>query len=192
MNAVLRGIAVLTDPVNEWARVEQEPGDAAYLLTRYVALLALIPAISAFLGACVIGVVVPGAGTVRAPLFDGIFAMVFGYVATFVQVLVVGLLIDALAPLFGGRRNFTGALTLAVYSLTPVWLVGVFLLLPGLYFLLLAGLYGAYLLITGLPVVMKSSASKSLRYGATVIVFAGLLMLITVAVQRALFGPAAI
>ena len=83
MNAVLRGTAVLTDPAVEWTRIAQEPGDAAYLLSGYVALLALIPAVSGFLGACVIGAVVPGVGTVRTPVFDGVLAMIFGYVATF-------------------------------------------------------------------------------------------------------------
>lgn len=192
MKALLRGAAVLADPATEWVRIENEPGDAAALLSGYVALLALIPALAGFLGACVVGAVVPGAGSVRTPVLDGIFAMVFGYVATFGQVLLVGLLIDALAPRFGGRRNFTGAHKLAVYSFTPVWVTGVFLLLPGLYFLLLTGLYGAYLLIKGLPVLMKSPAPRSQLYGAVVVLFAGLLILLTVAAQRALFSPAVI
>ena len=59
------------------------------------------------------------------------------------------LFIDFVAPLFGGRRDFGRALKVAVYAFTPVWLCGVFLLLPGLRFLELPGLYGAYLLVMG-------------------------------------------
>jgi hypothetical protein len=61
MNAALRAQAILADPSAAWTRIEKESGDAAYLLTGYVALLALIPAVFGFIGACVVGVVVPGA-----------------------------------------------------------------------------------------------------------------------------------
>lgn len=162
------------------------------MLSGYVALLALIPVLSSFIGACLIGVIVPGAGVVRAPIFDGVFSAILGYAATFADVLLVGLVIEALAPRFGGRRNFTSAIKLAVYSFTPVWLAGVFLLLPGLRFLLLTGFYGVYVLAKGLPLLMKSPAQKSLPYAAIIVVFAAILMLLTVAAQRALFDRAGI
>ena len=37
--------------------------------------------------------------------------------------------------MFGGRADFDSAFKLAVYSFTPVWLAGIFLLVPGLRFL---------------------------------------------------------
>ena len=192
MNAALRALALLVDPSAAWTRIEKESGDAASLLSGYVALLALIPVLSSFIGACLIGVIVPGAGVVRAPIFDGVFSAILGYAATFADVLLVGLVIEALAPRFGGRRNFTSAIKLAVYSFTPVWLAGVFLLLPGLRFLLLTGFYGVYVLAKGLPLLMKSPARKSLPYTAIIVVFAAILMLLTVAAQRALFDQAGI
>ena len=57
------------------------------MLSRYVAVLALVPAVFGFIGASLIGVVVPGVGTVRAPIFDGLFGAIFGYVTTCVTVL---------------------------------------------------------------------------------------------------------
>ncbi len=198
MNAALRAhsfrahsfhaYAILVDPAAAWARIEQEAGDPAYLLTHYVALFALVPAMSGFIGACLIGVVVPGVGPVRAPIVDGLFGAVFGYVAAFAIVLLVALSIDALAPRFGGRRDFTRACKLAVYSFTPVWLCGVFLLLPGLRFLELTGFYGAYLLVKGLPALMKSPAQKSQPFAAAIVVLAGFLLLLADAAQAALFG----
>ncbi len=97
----------------------------------------------------------------RAPIFNGLFGAVFGYVMSCATVLLLGLVINLLAPLFGGRRDFDSAFKLAVYSFTPVWLAGIFLLLPGLYFLMLTGCYGAYLLWLGLPLLTKSPAAKS-------------------------------
>jgi hypothetical protein len=192
MNTVLRAIAMLADPAAAWTRIANESGDAVYLLSGYVARLALIPMVSGFIGACLIGVFVPGAGTVRVPIFDGLFGVIFGYVATFAEVLLVGLLIDALAPRFGGRRGFSSALKLAAYSFTPVWLTGFFLLLPGLRFLGLTGFYGGYILAKGLPQLMGSPEQRSYAYAASIVVFAGILTLIAAAARAALFSTVGI
>ena len=140
------------------------------MLSRYVAWLALIPAVFGFIGASLIGVIVPGGGTVRTPVFDGLFGAIFGYVMTCATVLLLGLIIDLVAPLFGGRRDFDSAFKLAVYSFTPVWLAGIFLLLPGLRFLVLTGFYGAYLLWLGLPRLTKAPEQRSLDFTALIVV----------------------
>ena len=103
-------------------------------------MLALVPAVCGFIGACVIGVVVPGTGRgARVRLFDGLFGAIFGYVASLRHRAPARRWSSTLlAPLFGGRKDFDSALKLAVYSYTPVWLAGIFLLLPGLRFLMLS------------------------------------------------------
>jgi uncharacterized membrane protein YeaQ/YmgE (transglycosylase-associated protein family) len=190
MNPVLRAKAMLIDPFAEWAVIERESGDPAYLLSRYVAVLALIPAVFSFLGASVVGGVVPGTGLVRASLFDGGFGAIFGYVMAFAIVLVLALIIDLLAPMFGGQKDFDNALKLAVYSYTPAWLAGIFLVLPGLRFLILLGLYGAYVLLLGLPRLMKSPEQNSYAYTLVAVMCACALMLIVATLQRMVFGTA--
>jgi len=188
MNAVLRVGAILADPAAAWAGIEKNDSDPAYLLTHHVAPFALIPAVGGFVGACVIGVVVPGVGTVRAPIGPAILGAIFNYFSAFAIVIMVGLLIDLVAPRFGGRRDFGRAVKVAVYAFTPVWLCGVFLLLPGLRFLELAGIYGAYLLVKGLPVLMKSPAQPSQSFAAVTVVFGAALTLVAATLQHALFG----
>jgi hypothetical protein len=190
MNMVLRATAVLIDPFAEWPNINKEPADPIFLMISYVALLALIPAVCRFVGACVIGVVVPGVGTVHAPIFDGLFGAIFGYLESFVLVLLLGLSISFVAPLFGGRRDFPTALKLAVYSYTPVWLTGIFLLLPGLRFLRLTGFYGVYILIAGLPLLMKSPAQRSPGFAALIVVLACALTFIAASARNALFAGA--
>ena len=56
MNPVARAKAILLDPATTWAVIEKEADDPAYILSRYVAVLALIPALSSFVGATLIGV----------------------------------------------------------------------------------------------------------------------------------------
>jgi hypothetical protein len=74
----------------------------------------------------------------------------------FAVVYLIACVIDLLAPRFGGERNFSNALELAVYAHTPFWLAGICLLIPGLHFLLVLGLYGVHQLGTGLPVLMRT------------------------------------
>jgi hypothetical protein len=188
MNAILRVPTILTDPFAEWARIEKEPDDLAHLLLCYVAVLALIPAVFGFIGACFIGAVVPGKGLVHASIFDGIFGAIFGYVLSFAAVALLGLLIDLLTPQFGGRRDYANAFRLAIYSYTPVWLTGIFLLLPGLRFLMLTGFYGAYILMAGLPRLMNAPPEKTLNFAAVVVIGAFALTIFAIDAQGALFG----
>ena len=133
--------AILLTPQTEWQVIAREPGDTAALFTRYVALLALIPALAGFIGSSLIGR--------YTPILAALIGAIFHYVLTFVVVYVVALVVDALAPTFGAKKNFPNALKLTVYSYTPAWLAGVFLLIPGLSFLTLLGLYGLYLMWLG-------------------------------------------
>jgi hypothetical protein len=188
MNPARRAKAMLLDPLAEWARVERETGDPAYVLSRYVAVLALVPAVFGFIGTSIIGVIVPGAGLVRILVFDGLFGAIFGYVMACATVLLLGLIIDVAAPLFGGRRDFDSAFKLAVYSFTPVWLAGIFLVLPGLRFLILTGFYGAYILWLGLPRLIKTPEQKSPSFAVAIVVCACLLIYIAATAQRMAFG----
>jgi hypothetical protein len=188
MNPARRAKAMLVDPVAEWVRIERESGDPAFLLSRYVAVLALVPAVFGFIGSTVVGAVVPETGLVRAALFDGLFGAIFVYVETFAVIVVLAFIIDVLAPLFGGQKDFDKALKLAVYSFTPVWLAGVFLVLPGLRFLVLTGFYGTYLLAAGLPRLMKTPAPRSQTYALVIVACAFVLTVGAFAAQHAVFG----
>jgi len=182
---------MLVDPAAAWPAIERESGDAAHLMSRYVALLALVPALFSFVGTSLIGVIAPNGDTVYVPLLGGALAAISGYVASFVALLLLGLAIDLLAPLFDGQRNFANALKLVVYSSTPAWLAGVFLLLPGLRFLTLTGFYGLYVLSLGLPRMMKSPEEKSPVYVTAIAILASLLLSGIVAAQRAVFDALA-
>jgi hypothetical protein len=173
MILVERVKAILLTPRSEWLVIEGEPGDPAYLFTSYVAILAAIPAVCGFIGMSIIGI-----GTFRLGIVSGIVSAVVQYLLAFVMVYVIGLVIDALAPTFDGQKNPENALKLAVYSMTPAWLVGVFSLLPGLRILGILGLYGLYLLWVGLPPLMKAPEEKSMIFAGAVVVCAILISIV--------------
>jgi hypothetical protein len=186
MNLIERVKAILLTPRTEWPVIEREPGDVAYLFMNYVAILAAIPAVCGFIGTSLIGISLPGLGSVRVPILAGLIGAIVGYLLTFAMVYVVALLTDLLAPTFGGQKNFENALKLTVYSYTPAWLVGVFLLVPALGFLTILGLYGLYLLWTGISPLMKAPQEKSLVYTIAIVVCAIVIGLIVGLVQTAI------
>jgi hypothetical protein len=160
MKLVARVRALLLTPRLEWKVIEQEPKTASDLFIDYVAILAAIPEVARFFGQSFIGD--------YASIVPSLVRMVVVYLLTFVMVYIIACVIDLLAPRFGGRRNFDNALKLSVYSHTPLWLAGIFLLIPGLNFLLILGVYGLYLLWIGLPVLMQVPDEKALPYAAFV------------------------
>jgi len=162
-------------PQAEWPAVANESSDA--LAIRYIAILALIPALARLVGGWLIGG--------YTPLLPALVGALVAYALSFVVVFVVALAVDLFAPKFGGARGYSNALRLTVYSFTPVWLAGVFLLVPGASFLVLLGLYGFYLMWLGLPMMMKAPRDKALTY---VLVVAGCAIALDVALRLALIA----
>ena len=167
MNLVARVKNILLTPKTEWPVIDRETGDTAFLFRNYVAILAAIPAVCGFIGASIIG-----AAGYRSSFFGGLISAIIGYILAFVGVYVMALIIDALAPSFGGRKDFPSALKLVVYSSTAAWVAGIFSLIPALAVLSILGLYSLYLLYLGIPVLMKSPPERSLSYTIVAIVCA--------------------
>ncbi|HEY6258833.1 MAG TPA: Yip1 family protein [Xanthobacteraceae bacterium] len=180
MELLFRIKAILLAPHSEWPVIAQEKGEAAVLFVHYVAILGLVPALAHFIGASLVGW--------YAPILPSLAGALVIYLSGFATVYVVALIIDALAPRFRAQKDFPGALKLAVYSYTPVWLAGVALIVPGLSFLVIFGLYGIYLLRTGLPILMRAPDEKALRYTAVVAACALVLALALGLVEAPLFS----
>lgn len=183
-----RAKSILLKPRDTWPVIDTEPADVASLYTRYYMILAAIPAVCAFIGLSVIGL--GGLGlSYRVPLAMGLVNMVVSYVVSLALVYLLALVIDVLAPTFGGTRSRIQALKVAVYASTAMLLGGVFSLLPSLAMLgLLVALYSIYLLYTGLPVLMKSPGERSLPYTAVVVV-AAIVISVVLAGAASLFMP---
>ncbi|KQM71181.1 Yip1 family protein [Xylophilus sp. Leaf220] len=168
MNIVQRVQDILLKPKQTWPVIDAEPATPNGLYTQYLMLLALVPAVAGFVGTSLIGFGMLGV-SVRVPLLAGIVGMVVGYLLTLVMVFVVALVVDALAPGFGGTKSRIGSLKLVVYASTAALLGGIFSLLPALSVLgIVAALYSIYLLYTGLPVLMKCPPEKAVGYTAVV------------------------
>jgi hypothetical protein len=183
MNLVERIKGILLQPKSEWSKIDSEPGDAGYLLSNYVAILAAIAPICTFIGTSIIGV-----GGVRISIGLGLFRAVVVYVLTLIGFFLVGYIIDFLAGTFGARKNLASAMKVSAYAPTAAWLAGAFNILPALSFLSILGLYSLYLLYTGLGALMRPAANNALIYTIAVIICAIIVWFVILAIPVLLFG----
>lgn len=182
MNLVDRAKNILLQPRTEWAVIAAEPHTVQELYTSYVMVLAAIPAVASFIGWSLVGVGVLGT-TYRVPITAGVVHLVLSYVLNLAWVYVLALIIDALAPNFGGEKNFGQAIKVSAFASTAAWLAGIFAIIPMLSILSLAGLYSLYLLYLGLPLLMKAPDDKSIPYVVVVVIAAIVLAVVAAALS---------
>jgi hypothetical protein len=158
---------ILMTPTTEWPVIDAEPATIGSIYKNYVVILAAIGPVC-----MLIGMLVFGMPYFTFPINFLIGQAILSYVMALVGCYVLSLVIDALAPSFGGTKDPVKAFKVAAYSSTAAWVVGIVYLVPLLAILAILGLYSLYLLYLGLPVLMKTPADKSVVYIVAIIVAA--------------------
>ena len=170
---------IILTPTTEWPVIAAETPTKGSLITGYVIPLAAIGAIAGFIGGSLVGHSVPFVGTYRVPIASGLATALFVVGMAVVSVFLLSLIINALAPKFGGEQNSAQAFKVAVYSFTPAWVAGVLQIIPALGILgIFAALYALYVLYLGLPRLMKAPQDKAGAYTAVVAVCAIAIMFV--------------
>lgn len=151
---------ILFSPAEEWEAINGEPANMGDIYKGYVLPLVAFSALAGALGAFMLG-------------------LDFGFILRgFLVAVIVGaagvylfaLIIDALAPTFGGQKNSGQAFKVAAYAPTATWLASIFNIIPSLSLLsLLGGLYSLYLLYVGLPKLMNCPTDKALVYTIVIV-----------------------
>jgi hypothetical protein len=189
VSIVDRAKNICLTPTTEWPVIAAEPASTQGLVTGYVLPLAAIGAVAGFVGGSIVGRTLPFIGTYRVPFISGLVLAVFALGMAVVGVFVLSLVINALAPTFGGEQNQIQAMKVAVYSYTPAWVAGVLYLVPLLgIFVIFASLYGMYLLYLGLPRLMKCPEDKAIPYTAVVIICAIVLSVVITGISAMVAG----
>lgn len=184
---------ILLTPKTEWPVIANEPATVADLYKNYIAIVAAIPIIAQFIKGSLIGYGASGI-TVRTPIGSGLVAAVIGYALSLGVVYLMSLIIDALAPNFGGQKNQVQALKVAAYAWTASWIAGIGVIVPWLGWLIaLAGFaYAIYLMFIGLPETMKCPPEKSAGYTAVSVILGIVLSWIVAIVVGGIAGTGAL
>jgi len=186
VNFIQRVQDILLKPKETWPSIASEPASVASIYQQWLFILAAIPAVAGFIGMSVLGF---GGFGFRVPLLTGLVQMILSYALSLGMVYLMAHVVDALAPSFGGTKNFISAFKLMAYSLTAAFVGGIFSLIPALAVLgLVAAVYSIYLLYTGLPELMRNPPEKSAAYTAVVVV-AGIVAGIVVGAITAAITP---
>jgi hypothetical protein len=177
MNLLDRVKNILLTPREEWRVIDTEPTTPAELYKEYIIPLAAIGPAAMAIGALVFGYHAFGV-SYRPPVGTLLSSAIVTFLLTLGGVFVLALIIDALAPHFGGTANQIQALKVAAYASTASWVAGIFGLIPALSWLGILGLYSLYLLYLGLPVLMKAPEEKAAGYTGVVVIAAIVLFLV--------------
>jgi hypothetical protein len=185
---VARVKAILLKPADTWDVIDREQPSVGGLYTGYVMPLAAIPVVCTLIGSLVFGIGAFGF-SYKPSIPFAITQAVMSYGLSLAMVYVLALIIEALAPNFGGTKDRLQALKIAAYFPTASWVAGVFGIIPMLGVIaLLGGLYSLYLLYLGLPKLMKTPADKALPYFIVVLVVAIVVSLVIGAAAGAVAG----
>ena len=196
MDIINRVKNILVCPKTEWQTIEAENEPHAKVFTSYVVLLAIIPAVAAFIGYGLIGPKGYRAAADLAAAFGvssastnllalGVRQAIVQYMTMLGGTYVTAFVIDALAANYGAQKDFNRAFSLVAYAYTPMFIGGVFYILPSLSWLAsLAGVYGLYLLYIGLQPMMKAPEEKQTTY----FVVSLIVMVVVSAVVSAILG----
>jgi len=159
MNLFDRVKNIIVSPKTEWDAIGNEEPNIQQILLSYVIPLALIPTIAIIIGYGLIGIY--GFSSLEYGLALGLVQILNAILSVFIAAFVI----DALATSFGSQKNMGRAFQLVAYSMTPVWIGGIFNLVPAIGWLgSLFGLYGLYLLFVGISPQMKTPEDKKVGY----------------------------
>ncbi len=173
--------SILLKPSATWDVIDGEPATIGGLYKGYVIPLALIPAVAGLIGSIVFGFGAFGI-TFKPSILSAVLGAAAGFGATLLGVYLLALIIDGLAPTFGGEKNRIQAFKVAAYAGTASWVAGIFEIYPPLGILGLLGLYSLFLLFKGLPRLMKTPEEKAMPYTIVVIIAALVLGIIVGAI----------
>ena len=154
----LKGI--LLEPRNEWPKIAAETMTPQSIYASWVMIFAAIGPLALLLVGGMVGAVKFAVGT---------------YIMALIITFILALIVDALAPTFGGTKDFVAALKLSAYSYTAAWIAGIFNLIGmlGAILALLAAIYAWYTFYLGAPVLRKCTPEKAVPY-TIVIVLCGI------------------
>ena len=152
---------ILLSPRTEWPVIDAEPATVASLYTGYIMPLAAIPVVCQAIGFSLIGYSIPFVGGhYKTPIVTALISAAVMYCFTLIGVFIISLVVDALAPSFGGTKNQVQALKVVAYSYTASWVGGILSLIPALS--VIGILFGS---VQSLPAVPRPSGADEIAPG---------------------------
>lgn len=189
MKIIERVKGIILSPKSEWEVISGENLTVVEMFGSFLFPLALIPAIASFIGYGLIGMDIPFAGHVGS-FGLGIKQAAIQLISIIAGVFISAFVINALALNFNAVKNFNKAFELVCYSYSPMMVFGLLLILPSLgIIVLIASVYGLYLLYIGLKPMMGVSEEKVTGYFVVSLIVIVVVSIVLSAILSRIFLP---
>jgi hypothetical protein len=162
---------ICVDPAGAMETVRNESTTIPEIYKKYLIIIAAVGPVFLWLKFCIIGTGV-GIVTYRAPIFSTLIHFILQYAVSLVSIYAGALILEKLASKFDGTASITNTFKLLAYGSTPGILAYVFLIIPGLGYLLLmaGGIYSIYIIYNNLPKFVDVPEAKRAQYiGASIL-----------------------
>lgn len=176
---------LFTHPDQEWVSIRKEHENPTRLYIAYIAILAAIAPICAYISTAHFGWSVGSERLIKLTEISAVQLSVLTYAAMLVGVFALGYAINWMARTYGAKEEHvpSNGIALAAYSCTPLFLAGFALLYPVPWFnaavFLAAACYGAWLMYDGLPIVMGIEKERAVMYGGALLTVALVILVST-------------
>lgn len=161
---------MVTHPKDEWQDIHDNLKSPFSLFLNHTLILALIPAICWYIGTTQVGWTVGGGDPVKLTADSALILALLFYVAMLGGILILGAIVNWMAQTYGAESTLSKGVAIATYTATPLFLAGIFGLYPVVWLDLIIGLVAmgasAYLLVSGVPIVMDIPKAQGLLFSA--------------------------
>jgi hypothetical protein len=159
-------------PNAEWVAIRDAHASIRQVLL-WVMVLAVIPVASGFIGTTQFGWQIGTSERIRLTGESGAMIAFFYYLVLLAAVFSVGWMIHWMGATYGAHQPLSRCIALAAFIPLPLFLIGVFQLVPILWLNLIVGLpalaYTIFLLYTGIPVMMEIPAERGFLFASAVL-----------------------
>jgi hypothetical protein len=182
-------IGLLSDPTRQWVKIREQYQSGSGNPVGHVLILALIPAISGYIGTTQVGWRIGVGEPIRITGDSAMSIAIIYYIALLVGIFSVGWVIHLLGKAYEVEKPLPLCIALAAYTATPLFLIGLMQVYPVLWLYMLMGLpavaYTVYLLYSGLPIMMEIPTERGFLYSSAVLAV-GLVALVAMLAMTAL------
>jgi hypothetical protein len=163
-----RAIGILTQPEETWKKIAKEEGGLLEAFVPYTFLTELVPSlIGSVMGlgysSLLVGLYGYGAGV--GTLTGSLFHVAQSYASSVIGILVVGKVMEIVAPQFGARQSWVLSCRVLIYAATPAALCSALWFLP--FVNILAGwggsLWSLVLFFQGYRILLKEKSTVPIR-----------------------------
>ena len=170
-------------PGQEWQEITGEERAVGRLHLGEVAVLAAIPAISAFIGTTQVGWSIGGGEAVKLTESSALQLTILSYLAMLAGVAVMGGFLHWMSRTYDASPTLVQCIVFAAYTATPLFVGGLAALYPHIWLGMIVGTaaicYTTYLLYVGLPTFMNIHADEGFLFSSSVLAV-GLVVLVAI------------